>query len=109
MTLQLKRVIDSARNHRVRSGGISSALQFIALLVALLSPATAGELHLALREKETLKSICHFQYPADSPRALVALIANAGKHGCEDHVVDPEKEGFVKGSLLIFNFSPHAP
>jgi len=70
-------------------------------------PATAGDLHLALREEKTLKSICHFQYPADTRRALVVLIANAEKNGYDSTVVDPEKAEFVKGSVMVFNFSPH--
>ena len=70
-------------------------------------PATTGDLHLALREEKNLNPICHFQYPADTRRALVVLIANAETNGYDATVVDPEKAGFVKGSVMIFNFSPH--
>lgn len=70
-------------------------------------PAKTGELHLALREENSLKSICHFQYPADTRHALVVLIANAEKNVYDATVVDPKKAEFVKGSVLIFNFSPH--
>lgn len=71
-------------------------------------PATDGELHLAVREEGTLKSICQFTCPADSRRALVALIADPEKKVYNAHAVDPEKLQFVKGSVLIFNLSPHA-
>ena len=75
-------------------------------LVSDWLPAKVGELHLALREEKTLKSIGHFQYPADTTHALVVLIANVEKNTYEATVVDPEKTGFVKGSVLIINFSP---
>jgi hypothetical protein len=71
-------------------------------------PATAGELHLAVREEGTLKSIAQFTCPPDSRRALVALIADPEKKVYNAHAVDPEKLEFVKGSVLIFNLSPHA-
>jgi hypothetical protein len=70
-------------------------------------PAQVGELHLAVREQGTLKSICRFAYPADSRRALAVLIADAEKNIYTATVIDPKKLGFVKGSVLIFNFSPH--
>lgn len=70
--------------------------------------AKVGDLHLALREEKILKSIGHFQYPADTARALVVLTANVKKNTYEATVVDPEKAGFTKGSVLIINFSPHA-
>lgn len=71
-------------------------------------PAAQGELHLALREEKALKSICNFQYPEGTRHALVVLTMNAEKNAYEANVVDPEKSGFVKGSVLIFNFSQHA-
>jgi hypothetical protein len=71
-------------------------------------PAATGELHVALRQDQTLKSIGRFQYPAGARRALVVLNANAEKNAYEATAIDPEKAGFVKGSVLIFNFSPHA-
>lgn len=70
-------------------------------------PAQAGELHLALREGESLKSICRFTWPANTRRALVVLIDGPEKNTYEARVVDPEKAGFVIGSMLILNFSPH--
>lgn len=71
-------------------------------------PAATGELHIALREDQTLKSIGQFQYPADARRALVVLNTNADKNAYEAIAIDPEKTGFVKGSVLILNLSPHA-
>jgi hypothetical protein len=68
-------------------------------------PAQTGELHLALREKETLKSICRFQYPETARRALVVLIADPQRKVYLPNVVDPEKMGFTKGSVLVVNFS----
>ena len=76
-------------------------------LVSDWLPAKAGDLHLALREEKTLKSIGRFEYPADTTRALVVLMANVEKNTYEATVVDPEKSGFIKGSVLIMNFSPH--
>ncbi len=70
-------------------------------------PAATGELHVALREDQTLKSIGQFQFPADARRALVVLNANAEKNAYEATAIDPEKAGFIKGSVLIFNLSPH--
>ena len=75
-------------------------------LVSDWLPAKVGDLHLALRKEKTLKSIGHFQYPADTARALVVLIANVEKNTYEATVIDPEKTGFIKGSVLIINFSP---
>ena len=77
-----------------------------ASLVSDWLPAKVGDLHLALREGKTLKSIGHFQYPVDITSALVVLNANVGKKTYEATVVDPEKTGFIKGSVLIINFSP---
>ncbi len=76
-------------------------------LIADWLPVQAGELHLTMREEGTLKSICEFNYPADSRHALVALVADPERNVYEAHVADPEKLGFAKGSVLIFNFSPH--
>jgi hypothetical protein len=75
-------------------------------LVSDWMPAKVGDLHLARREEKILKSIGHFQYPADTTRALVVLNANVEKNTYEATVVDPEKTGFIKGSVLIINFSP---
>jgi hypothetical protein len=83
----------------------------ITLRTSLISdwlPAATGELHLAVREDGTLKSIGQFTCPAGSRRALVALIADPEKTVYSAHAVDPDALKFVKGSVLIFNFSPHA-
>jgi hypothetical protein len=69
-------------------------------------PAKVGELHLAVRDDKGLKSVCHFTYPAGARHALVVLNANEGKDAYETRVVDPESEGFVKGSILTLNMSP---
>jgi hypothetical protein len=68
-------------------------------------PAKPGELHLAVREGETLKSIGHFTYPADGRRAMAVLLPNPEKKIYDTFVVDPEKIGMVKGSVLAVNFS----
>lgn len=70
-------------------------------------PAQVGELHLALREEGSLKSICQLPYPADSRRALAVLVADPENEIYTATVIDPKKLGFVKGSVLIFNLSPH--
>lgn len=75
-------------------------------LVSEWLPAEVGDLHLAVREEKTLKSIGHFQYPANTAHALVVLTANVEKNTYEATVVEPEKSGFTKGSVLIINFSP---
>jgi hypothetical protein len=71
-------------------------------------PAEAGELHLAMREKNAFKSICSFQFPADSGRVLVALVADTEKNAYKAHVCDIDRLGFAKGSVLVVNFSPQA-
>jgi hypothetical protein len=71
-------------------------------------PAEAGELHLAMREKDALKSICSFQFPADSRRVLVALVADTETNSYKAHVCDLGRLGFAKGSVLVVNFSPQA-
>jgi hypothetical protein len=68
-------------------------------------PAKPGELHLALPEGDGLKSICRFNYPADSKNALVVLIADPEKKDYKAGVFDPDKMGFAKGSVLAINFS----
>ncbi len=70
-------------------------------------PASIGELHLALREKTELKSICQFQYPEDAKNALVTLIANPEKSAFEAKVIDPAKIEFLVATTLIVNFSTH--
>lgn len=71
-------------------------------------PVEPGELHLAVRENGSLKSISQFTYPAGCRRALAVLLADPELKTYDAHVVDPEKTEFVKGSVLIFNHSPHA-
>ncbi len=67
--------------------------------------AKPGELHLAVREGETLKSIGIFNYPADCRRAITVLFPDREKNIYNAVVVDPEKMGFTKGSILAVNFS----
>lgn len=71
-------------------------------------PAMAGELHLALREEGTLKSICHFSYPAGTRRGMAILTADLKNQGYRANVIDPEKLAFAKGSVLLVNFSPQS-
>jgi hypothetical protein len=68
-------------------------------------PAKAGQLHLTVRDGETLKSIGQFNYPAGARRALVVLLPDKQKNTYNAFVVDPEKPGFAKGSVLAVNFS----
>ncbi|QTN34272.1 hypothetical protein HZ994_18745 [Akkermansiaceae bacterium] len=70
-------------------------------------PAKQGELHLAVRKGGKLESICKFTFPADARHGLVFLKANTESKTYDAHFVDPEKAGFVKGSLLILNLSAH--
>ncbi len=71
-------------------------------------PVEPGELHLAVRENGTLKSISQFTYPAGCRRGLAVLLADPEKNTYNTRVVDPEKTEFDKGSVLISNHSPHA-
>jgi hypothetical protein len=64
-----------------------------------------GELHLALREEGALKSIGTFTYPADSHQLLVLLAADLTKNIYRAKVIDPEKQKFEKGSVLVVNLS----
>lgn len=68
-------------------------------------PAKPGELHLTVREGDTLKSIARFTYPADCRRAMAVLLSNPGKKIFDTFVVDPEKSGLSKGSVLTVNLS----
>ncbi len=68
-------------------------------------PAKAVQMHLALREVDTLRSICQFNYPVGTRRAFVTLIADPQKKVYRADVIDPEKLKFAKGSILVVNFS----
>jgi hypothetical protein len=68
-------------------------------------PAGAGELHLAIREAEGLKSVCQFKYPTAAPRALVVLIADTQNKVYRASVMNPAELQFTKGSVLLINFS----
>lgn len=76
------------------------------LLVTDWLPAGEGEVHLAVREGLTLKSIGHFTCPADSNRSLVVLIADPQTKTYNTHLVDFGESKFVKGTFFVFNFSP---
>jgi hypothetical protein len=78
-----------------------------ASLITDWMPAQTGELHLAVREGDTLTSIGQFTCPADSRRALVALTADPEKKVYDAHVADPAKLEYTKGSVLMFNLSPN--
>ncbi len=69
-------------------------------------PVVAGELHLALREEGTLKSICHFSYPTGTRRGMAILAADPRNQEYRANVFDPEKIAFAKGSVLVVNLSP---
>jgi hypothetical protein len=83
-------------------------LKLRASLVSDFLPASTGELHLALRGATGLESICKFTYPQGAKRALVTLVADPEKNLYNATVIDPEKLGFVQGSILILNSSPHS-
>lgn len=68
-------------------------------------PAKPGQLHLAVREGEELKSVAQFNYPSTSRRAMVVLLPDQEKKKYNALVVDPEKIGLAKGSVLVVNFS----
>jgi len=68
-------------------------------------PAKAGELHLTLREGDTLKSIGSFDYPVGSRRVLAVLLPDTKNQKYRAMILDPEKNRFEKGSVLIVNFS----
>lgn len=68
-------------------------------------PVQAGELHIAVKEKESLRSMGKFTFPADCRRALAVLLPAADKASYSAFAVDPEKLAFTKGSVLAMNFS----
>lgn len=68
-------------------------------------PSKPGELHLTVREGETLKSIGRFTFPDDSRRTLAVLLPDLERGIYNIFVVDPEKIGFGKGSVLAVNLS----
>ena len=70
-------------------------------------PAKAGEMHLAMRRDGALESLCGFQYPADTRRALVALFADTESKSYKTHVIDADGIDFDKGSVLVVNTSGH--
>jgi hypothetical protein len=68
-------------------------------------PAKTGELHLTMREGETLKSLGQFNFPSDCRRAIAVIIPNEEKKNYNALIVDPEKIDLAKGSVLAINFS----
>lgn len=68
-------------------------------------PARAGALHLAVRDGAGLKSICRFKYPDNARHALVVLIADPARNEYKADVIDPQKQKFAKGSVLVVNFT----
>jgi hypothetical protein len=68
-------------------------------------PAQAGELHVAVREQGSLRSLGKFTYPAECRRAMAVLLPAADKASYSAFAVDPEKLSFTKGSVLAVNFS----
>ena len=68
-------------------------------------PAQAGELHVAVKDKETMRSLGKFTFPADCRRAIAVLLPAADKASYSAFAVDPEKLAFTKGSVLAVNFS----
>lgn len=68
-------------------------------------PVAAGELHLAVNNGTTVKSICRFAHPKDTSKGLVILVADPATKTYNAHFVDPKQAEFVKGTFLVFNFS----
>ncbi|HSP42324.1 MAG TPA: hypothetical protein VLO11_05600 [Luteolibacter sp.] len=67
--------------------------------------AAEGEMHLAVRQDGALESVCEFQYPVGSQRVLVALVADKENNTYKAHVIDANKTGFDKGTVMVVNFS----
>jgi hypothetical protein len=84
-----------------------AAVELRSSMVSDWLPAQAGELHLAVKEEDALKSIGRFAYPAGARRALVTLTADNEEGTYTIHAIDPEKESFAKGNTLILNISEH--
>jgi hypothetical protein len=68
-------------------------------------PAQVGELHVAVKDKDTLKSIGKFTFPSDCRRAMAVLLPAPDNASYSAFAVDPEKLAFAKGSVLAVNFS----
>jgi hypothetical protein len=101
-----KEVVLASRNAEGKWQELATTVLRNSLITDWL-PAQAGELHLAVREDGTLKSICQFTYPAASHRALAVLVADPEQNSYEARLVDPKKSKFVEGSVLVINFSEH--
>jgi|GEM_PF-1742551 len=68
-------------------------------------PVPAGEVHLAVKDQDTLKSIGKFTFPSECRRAMAVLLPAPDKTSYSAFTVDPEKLSFAKGSVLAVNFS----
>lgn len=99
-------VILASRNAKGKWKELATTVLRSSLITDWL-PAQAGELHLAVREDGSLKSICQFTQPAASSRALAVLIADPEQNAYEAQLVDPKKTKFIEGSVLVCNFSTH--
>jgi hypothetical protein len=82
-----------------------SKLQLRNSLISQWLPAEKGELHIALSEDGKLKSIGQFTLPEGARRSLVLLRADKETNTYVIRAVDPLKEAFAKGTMLVFNFS----
>jgi hypothetical protein len=80
-------------------------LEFRASSVTDWLPVEAGELHLAVKDGNEVKSICRFTHPEDCSKGLVILVADLATKTYEAHFVDPKKAGFEKGTFLVSNFT----
>jgi hypothetical protein len=81
------------------------SLKLRSSLITEWLPAHTGELHLALRVSDRLKSIGRFTYPEGTKRALAVLLADPAKSTYSVDVIDPAKLKFIKGSALLVNYS----
>lgn len=82
------------------------SLKLRSSLITEWLPAHTGELHLALRVTDGLKSIGRFTYPEGAQRALAVLLPDPVKKTYRADVIDPAKLKFIKGSALLINYSP---
>lgn len=68
-------------------------------------PAQAGELHVAVKDNASLRSLGKFTFPDGCRRGIAVLLPAPDKTSYSGFALDPEKLAFAKGSVLAVNFS----
>lgn len=68
-------------------------------------PVTEGQLHIATRNGEEIRSICQITYPEDTKRAILVLLPDSVKRTYRGDLLDPAAMQFTKGSTLLINYS----